>query len=79
MGAVLEPTPAMGRYSTEARGESFYLAAHPGPRFQTRPDGAAVAIGDVPAVLAALDQIRDHLAGTDHQHRQAGEAPRRLP
>lgn len=78
MGAILEPTAAMGPYSTEARGESFYLGTHPeDPRMRPRPDGVALPAGDVPAVLAALDQIRGHLAnapGLDPG--PAGDAPR---
>lgn len=62
MGAVLEPTTAMGPYTTEARRESFYLGNHPEhPRLRPRPDGVALPAADVPAVLASLDQVEAHL------------------
>ncbi|MEU9576297.1 hypothetical protein [Streptomyces chilikensis] len=56
MGAIQEPTEAMGPYRVEIRGESFYLT-----RVDCAPDlrkghhEAAIPATDVPTLIAALD------------------------
>jgi hypothetical protein len=62
MGMCLEPTPAMGDFSTEVRRESFYLR---GPVEAYEGDGGGgvieVNITDIAAIRAALDQVEAYL------------------
>ncbi|MEU0181454.1 hypothetical protein ABZ312_09720 [Streptomyces sp. NPDC006207] len=66
MGAIQEPTPAMGPYRTEVRRESFYLTAHgPTEGFAARRVDAhalRVPADHAPLILAALDQVTGHNA-----------------
>ncbi|QPL14149.1 hypothetical protein QEH48_gp120 [Streptomyces phage TurkishDelight] len=61
MGACLEPTPDMGPYRVEMRGQSFYLTRIDAPP-ESRVDRyeAALPAEDVPALLAALEQVTAH-------------------
>ncbi|UQA95646.1 hypothetical protein [Streptomyces halobius] len=66
MGAIQQPTTAMGPYKTEIRRESFYLTVT-GPTAELRAervdrDTMRVPVADVPCILAALDQVTGHLA-----------------
>ena len=61
MGACLEPTPSMGPYRVEMRGQSFYLnrrGADPSTRAGRYE--AVLPTTDLPALLAALDQVTTH-------------------
>lgn len=63
MGAIQQPTPAMGPYHVEMRSESFYLTradADPGTMSAPGRYEAKVPAGDVPALLASLDQVTEH-------------------
>ncbi|GGZ73209.1 hypothetical protein ACFOOM_00960 [Streptomyces echinoruber] len=63
MGAIQEPTPAMGPYWVEIRGESFYLTRGNAPAgVVTQPGRHEVVVpaGDAPHILAALDQVAAH-------------------
>lgn len=63
MGAIQEPTPAMGPYRVEIRSESFYLnRSDASAGVVTRPSRyeATVPVTDAPQILAALDQVTGH-------------------
>ncbi|MFD1932221.1 hypothetical protein ACFSKW_12125 [Nonomuraea mangrovi] len=69
MGAIQKPTPPMGSYKVETRGESFYLTA-PKDRLTNAADTWRILRQDVPCVLAALDQV----VGPPHEGYAAWEA-----
>ncbi len=64
MGAIQEPTPAMGPYRTEIRGESFYLnVSGPTATLAARRDDRdtlRVPVDHVPHLLATFDQVTAH-------------------
>ncbi|MFE4635069.1 hypothetical protein ACFRJ1_17065 [Streptomyces sp. NPDC056773] len=62
MGAIQQPTTKMKPYAVEVRRESFYLnrAAEGTSRFGRY--AARVPAADVAAILAALQQVKGHLA-----------------
>ncbi|MFI6179798.1 hypothetical protein ACIA8R_29935 [Nonomuraea sp. NPDC051191] len=62
MGAIQQPTPAMGPYRVETRSQSFYLTA-PKDRLTNTATTWSIPATDVPSVLAALDQV----VGPPHQ------------
>ncbi|MGA4995874.1 hypothetical protein [Nonomuraea bangladeshensis] len=62
MGACLEPTPQMGPFTVEMRGESFLLGCHR-DHLAIAPDHEwSIPIGQLPALVAAFDQVRAHPA-----------------
>lgn len=80
MGAIQEPTPAMGPYRTEVRRESFYLygdtsstQASDGPK-RVDEHTLRVPAEHVANVLAALDQVRSHASW--QMWRETGEHER---
>ncbi|NGO67871.1 hypothetical protein [Streptomyces boncukensis] len=69
MGAIQEPTTAMGPYRTEIRGESFYLTVY-GPTETLgarRVDRHALSVpaAHAPHILAALEQVTAHKGWKD--------------
>ncbi|MEV5136261.1 MULTISPECIES: hypothetical protein [Streptomyces] len=63
MGAIQQPTPAMGPYIVEMRTESFYLTrtdADPACTAAPARYEAKVPAEDVPALLASFEQVMDH-------------------
>lgn len=54
MGAILQPTHAMGAWTVETRRESAYVH---GDTLVRRGHGFAIPLADRPQVLAAVDQI----------------------
>ncbi|WP_433513831.1 hypothetical protein ACQP2T_61505 [Nonomuraea sp. CA-143628] len=58
MGAILEPTPEMGPFTCEARGESFCLGCHRDYLAVTPDRVWSIPASQVPALFAAFDQIR---------------------
>ncbi|MFE6305052.1 hypothetical protein [Nocardiopsis sp. NPDC057823] len=64
MGAIQEPSPAMGGWGVECRSESAYLSDDipegDGPgRFTVRPDGVALPIKHLHHLLACVDLAWD--------------------
>lgn len=63
MGAIQEPTPAMGPYHVEIRGESFYLNradASADVVTQVSRYEVTVPVADAPLLQAAFDQVTGH-------------------
>ncbi|MER7477404.1 hypothetical protein ABTX60_07075 [Streptomyces sp. NPDC126510] len=63
MGALQEPTAAMGPYRVEIRGESFYLNRIDAPAGVVTQPGryeVTVPVADAPQIPAALDQVTGH-------------------
>lgn len=73
MGGILEPTGEMGPFSTEVRRESFYWnrSGEGGRRLDRY--SAQMPAEDVPAFLAALDQVTSQGRWTDWQDAGARE------
>lgn len=79
MGAIQEPTRAMGPYATEIRRESFYLTCIAGATGAAGPNRINEQTLRIPAshaafLLAALDQVRAHLGWQSWQ--MTGQAER---
>ncbi|MFE7480008.1 hypothetical protein [Streptomyces sp. NPDC057552] len=78
MGAIQEPTPEMGPYRVEMRSESFYLtrteADAETTAARTRYE-AKVPTADLPALLAALDQVLTHPWWPKWERPAPGEEP----
>lgn len=83
MGYCADPTPEMGEYSVEVRGESFMLrgeeprtaydASRHGiflyPTFKGGRQGSVeILIEDIPKIRAALDQVEAVLVGGRPSH-----------
>lgn len=64
MGAVLEPTAAIGGWRVEVRGESFYLFGPMDGPVPIRAGGGTVNVPTeaLPTFTAALDQVAEHPA-----------------
>ncbi|GAA4209046.1 hypothetical protein GCM10022252_74980 [Streptosporangium oxazolinicum] len=76
MGGVLEQTPEMRPYFVEIRGEGFYLYTPELGRLVVDRPTWSIPAGDAPMVLAALEQVRGHLAevaGADDDEDADGE------
>lgn len=58
MGMCLEPTPEMGKWTTEVRRESFWL------RGRHEDEYIEILIADLPQVKAAIAQVETYLAET---------------
>ncbi|MEU4231118.1 hypothetical protein AB0F17_43075 [Nonomuraea sp. NPDC026600] len=75
MGGCLDPTPEMGPFTVEVRGESFYLGCHSDYLAVTPERGWSIPAGQVPALVAAFDQVRDfHGYAAALQENQEGSA-----
>jgi hypothetical protein len=61
MGACLDPTPAMGPYLIEMRGQSFYLTrTAAAPHTRAGRHEALLPAADLPHIAAALGQVMTH-------------------
>ncbi|MFF4385598.1 hypothetical protein ACFY0G_02210 [Streptomyces sp. NPDC001552] len=83
MGAIQEPTPEMGPYRTEIRGESFWLTVkEPTATFDVqRLDDHTMRVptAHVPYVMASLYQVFGHKAFRDWYEQHPAERGEQWP